>query len=166
MSDPFANNDPFAPQQQNTPAAAPWSEPAQPTSAPAGGSTVVVNTSKNLSLTMKQHAGHDAPWLVLYADTPAEAKALLAEVLNVELPNALAVTASRFAATASGQAPAQSQGRPPQPQQSTPPGEEVKYCDHGERVFKTGNGQYGVYKAWFCRLSKNDPNQCNPIFGK
>jgi hypothetical protein len=171
---PFA--DPFS---QPTAQTDPWAEPSSPPAGPSGADVpvvtnapVMVEPAGKISLTMKQHGGFDAPWIVVYANTPREAKALLADLLKEELPNALSVTAQRFATTApDGQAPAQSQSRPPQQQrpqqnQGTPPGEEVKYCDHGERIFRTGSGQYGPYKAWFCPLDRNDPNQCKAIFGK
>lgn len=35
-------------------------------------------------------------------------------------------------------------------------------CQHGERVFREGDGAKGHWRAWFCPTPKNTPGQCSP----
>lgn len=170
MSDPFANNDPFA--ANDSAPADPWSEPRQ--EAPAGpGNTVTLQSAGKISVTLKQHAGFDSPWIVLYSDTPEEAKAMLAELLKTELPNAVAVTAQRFSATRGGDGASQAAPRPSRPQQqqpaqqaqSLPPGVEQRSCAHGPMVFKSGMNKWNKpYNAFFCPTPQGTPDQCKAIF--
>lgn len=37
-------------------------------------------------------------------------------------------------------------------------------CLHGEKVFKSGVGQKGPWRAWFCPSPKGTPDQCKADF--
>ena len=40
----------------------------------------------------------------------------------------------------------------------------VPQCQHGPRTGRSGVGQKGPWKAWFCPTPKGTPNQCEAIF--
>lgn len=37
-------------------------------------------------------------------------------------------------------------------------------CSHGVMVKRTGVGQKGEWRAWFCPTPKDTPGQCKPVF--
>lgn len=37
-------------------------------------------------------------------------------------------------------------------------------CVHGEKVYRTGTGAKGPWRAWFCSAPKGDPTQCKAVF--
>ena len=37
-------------------------------------------------------------------------------------------------------------------------------CAHGPRLRKTGTNARGPWVGWFCQLTREDPNNCGPIF--
>lgn len=37
-------------------------------------------------------------------------------------------------------------------------------CNHGEKVYRTGTGSKGPWRAWFCSAAKGDPTQCKAVF--
>lgn len=51
------------------------------------------------------------------------------------------------------QAPAPTPQQPPAPS-----------CQHGPRVFRSGNARTGAWSAWFCPTPKGTPGQCDPIW--
>lgn len=63
-----------------------------------------------------------------------------------------------------GPPPAWTQPTPPAP--ATPQGVQQQganpQCIHGVKVYKTGQGQKGPWKAWMCPAPKGDPTQCSP----
>lgn len=46
------------------------------------------------------------------------------------------------------------------------PGIPIPACSHGGRQFRTGQGKYGEWQAWFCPTPKGTPDQCDAIFLK
>jgi hypothetical protein len=148
--------DPWAEEQPEEEQAA--SAPEAPENTPS----VSAGDSTRISTTFKQHPGFDAPWIVFEAGTVEGVKNLLRDALKGDFTKAVAHTAAEFIKTAPGDAGQKPSGRQQRP--NTPPGVEVKKCNHGERVYRTGNGNYGPYKAWYCPLEKNDPDKCKAIY--
>src|SRR5436305_1839451 len=103
-------NDPFAPAANDAPAD-PWATttdtPAPPTTQEA---PVSVQPENEVSVTFKQHGGFDSPWIVVRGATPALVKEQLRELYGVELIEAVAQTAVKFAATKPAGASAAQQG--------------------------------------------------------
>lgn len=52
-------------------------------------------------------------------------------------------------------------GGPPQP-----PGNASQMCPHGARQYREDKANPPQWKAWFCRLEKNDPERCRPVYVK
>lgn len=48
--------------------------------------------------------------------------------------------------------------------QQGPPPPDTKRCQHGEMVYRTGNGAKGPWKAYFCPTPKGSPGQCKAEF--
>lgn len=185
MTDPFAG-DPWA---TDTPVDDPWGEKAMAedeTAVPDEAQTTQTKTPKaevkkerpvsnettqaRLTATIKFGAGFDAPWLVVYGDTPQEVEQLLGDSKGLM---ELIAKAAKYAKTLdSGTAPAAPRGGGngggfnggQRHQPTTPPGLETKTCAHGEMTYRTGNGAKGPWQAFFCPLDRNDPNACKPIW--
>src|SRR5215469_16023838 len=58
-----------------------------------------------VTITLKQSGGHDAPWVVIKAETPAEALLALNEFVTVEGFETVKLAAQRFKATVSYSSP-------------------------------------------------------------
>lgn len=41
-----------------------------------------------------------------------------------------------------------------------------KTCAHGTMVKRSGESQYGLWKAWMCPTPKGTPDQCKPVYAK
>lgn len=65
-------------------------------------------------------------------------------------------------------APASAGWGTPPPQQFAPSFQQATTpsCQHGPRVPRSGMGQKGPWKSWFCPAPKGDPTQCDGIFVK
>lgn len=50
--------------------------------------------------------------------------------------------------------------------QSAGAGTSSRNCMHGEMTKRTGDGQWGPYKAYYCPTPKGTPDQCKPIYVK
>lgn len=117
-----------------------------------------------VSVTLKGGSGFDAPWIVLYGDTPAE----VASQMDEELA-ALATKTAKVAKFFQAQVGPSQAGRP-QPGKpeaaSQAPGGETKSCSHGEMVFRSGvnASTKKTWKAYFCPTPKDTPGQCKPEF--
>lgn len=58
---------------------------------------------------------------------------------------------------------------PPVGATATPPagmGTAVRNCVHGNMTKRTGDGQWGPYKAFYCPTPKGAPDQCKPVYVK
>lgn len=124
-----------------------------------------------ITVTIKQTGAHDSPWIVVRGVNPEQVMNQLRGLYSTGLLEAVAKTAQDFAKTA----PAGSGRQAPHRQSSAPPGAEAKTCghkengqwvSHGQMIFRTGNGNRGPWKGYFCPLPKDHPNQCRPIFVK
>lgn len=172
------SDDPFAPE---APATDPWAESTSSTTVQEA--PVSVPSESEISVTLKQHSGHNAPWIVVRAATAEEVKNQLRDVVNADLLRAVTITAAKFSGltpstpNASSAPTQQFQGQPSQPQQQyqqqpkaqaasqLPPGIEQKYCQHGPMVYKTGVNKWDKpYQAFFCPTDKDDPSKCRGIF--
>lgn len=55
---------------------------------------------------------------------------------------------------------------PPPAVQPVSAGVGEKTCAHGVMVKRTGESQYGLWKAWMCPTPKGTPDQCKPVYAK
>lgn len=156
MPDPFADE---ADEAQNAPAATntnagPWEEKPV-TNAP----TVVPSADGKLVVTLKGGTGFDAPWIVIHAADAADALTQLEDKELGKLIERTKVVAGFFAGGNCGSAPAaprqsggggQAQRGRPATAGSSPDGEK-RFCEHGERVFKSGVSKAGkTWQAYDC----------------
>lgn len=120
--------------------------------------------------TVKYGSGFDAPWTVIHSDSVEEALNTLKSPAAKELFELTAKAAKFAKGLDAGTAPAAQRGNGngggQRQQQSTPPGVESKTCAHGEMVFRTGNGNKGPWKAFFCPQPKDAADQCKPVWVK
>lgn len=178
--------DPFADEAQQAPATpepSPWGdEPSAPSTnnEPTKERIIVQNNSEGkVVVTLKGGNGYDQSWIVIHAEDAAEAAAQLEDVDSIKRLIVATRNAERyFHSTGQQQGGAQSngggqqsrggdsggQGRTkgrPQGAAQAPDGE-VRYCDHGEMVFKSGTGKNGKpWKAFMCPAPRGS-NQCDP----
>jgi hypothetical protein len=126
-----------------------------------------------------------APWLNFQAQDKAE---LVAQILDAfptvgnmddSLSNLVAQAYLEYGAVLTAaiglQAPAapqtasiQSPGPAPQWAGPVAPaanvGPPAPQCQHGEKVYRTGTGSKGPWRAWFCPSPKGTPDQCKAVF--
>ena len=131
-----------------------------------------------LKVTLKAGTGYDAPWITVEADSPDELNRRLDALgQSGALGQAAAVgvefAAAFNAAAGLGAKPVQTEGTQQKAawgggqQQNTQPqqqdgGGPAPQCQHGARVFKSGNGKKGPWSAWMCPARQGDPSRCEP----
>lgn len=64
------------------------------------------------------------------------------------------------------QPPAFAPVAPPVQQVAQPAGQSTRSCAHGVMTKRTGEGQWGPYKAYYCPTPKGTPDQCKPVYVK
>jgi hypothetical protein len=137
------------------------------------------------TLTFKQSGGYDAPWIVVRAGDAEEAKARVTAMIDTGLAGLVTSAANQFAGTKqsapaapkpSYQQPAQQAPAQQYQPQSAPPAQgDGRTCGHHDGQQFIGHGQMNYreftskkngnfYKAYFCPLDKNDPNQCRAVY--
>lgn len=119
-----------------------------------------------ISVTLKQHGGFDAPWIVVRATSAEKAKEQLQAIVNGDLTKATAWAANQFAATKPNNTPQATPAAQPAPQrQGGGGGGDGRTCVHGPMVYRTGTNKFGKpYEAYFCPTPKNTPDQCKAQF--
>lgn len=126
-----------------------------------------------ISVTLKASQGYDAPWVVVYGDSPQQVSERLDGVAQAGLLAKAAESAVELqgiyaAAKGLGAKPQAVEGTQQQttwtapqsaaPSQSGPP---VPQCQHGPRVWKTGTSKAGkAYAGWMCPAPRN--SACPP----
>jgi hypothetical protein len=125
-------------------------------------------TGDRLSVTIKQHKGYEAGWIVLKGDTPAD---VLRTMQDPDFKTLMDWTKKASQTFQEGSNPAggggntsggasgsqnRSQGRPSQA--SEHPKGRKEFCEHGEMEFKSGLGKNG--KMWGAFDCKVDAKGC------
>lgn len=125
-------------------------------------------TGDRLSVTIKQHKGYEAGWIVLKGDTPADVLRTMQDPDFEKLMTWTKRASERFQEgsnpaggggnTSGGASGSQnrSQGRPSQA--SEHPKGRKEFCEHGEMEFKSGLGKNG--KMWGAFDCKVDAKGC------
>ena len=174
--------DPFAPGQDNEPVgdeaqtemAPPWEVDDNETDVKdtvtekAENKVVEFGGGDRLSVTIKEHKGFDASWIVLKGDTPAD---ILRTMQDPDFNTLMKWTKTASQRFQEGSAPSagggntsqgdsgsqnRTQGRPAQA--SAHPSGRQEFCQHGEMEFKTGMGKNG--KMWGAFDCKADAKGC------
>lgn len=151
--------DPFAAPQNDTQEDDTVTDAPNPTVRPTSDGKVVV--------TLKSGAGYDAPWIVIHADSVADA----ASQIGKELYRLMELTqqaAEKFQSLAPAKAkPATAAARPAAPAAAAKPayqqapGGDSRTCAHGEMVFKSGVSKTGkAWSAFMCPAPQGTPDQC------
>lgn len=119
---------------------------------------------KTYTVSFKSHAGYDASLIVVRGETVEEldenVKALHDSFLETVAETEGLIRAVRLANEPDPAPPAQPQSSG----DGNTAAAQAKFCDHGKRTRRTGNGARGAWVGYFCPLRKGDPNQCKPIF--
>lgn len=172
--------DPFAPDQDDVPGGdaavdgpPPWNvEDSETevniTETKTEAKKVEEYTGDRLSVTIKQHKGYEAGWIVLKGDTPAD---VLRTMQDPDFKTLMDWTKKASETFQEGSNPApqggntgggssgsqnRSQGRPSQA--SEHPKGRKEFCEHGEMEFKTGMGKNN--KMWGAFDCKVDAKGC------
>lgn len=174
--DPFGDDQPNADEAQ-TELPPPWEVEGDETDVkntdetPKENKTVVeFGGGDRLSVTLKQHKGYEAAWIVLKGDTPADILGTMQDENFQKLMDWTKKASEKFqegSAPASGggntnqgsSAPQnRSQGRPAAATEG-PWG--VQTCEHGTMVYKSGMGDDGaVWHGYFCPVPKGQFPRC------
>ena len=166
-------DDPFAPQgEKSDPFKSQEKTETPKESKPV---TEVNQTEGKITATLKQHGGFDAAWIVVHGANASEVKETLRDIMNEDLLNAVAITASAFADTKAGnQAPpappqrssnyqnnnrpqgggnqSRGRGRAKQAPDGALP---ATVCNHNPAPVE---GPYGWF--WGCGLDREAPGRC------
>lgn len=158
--------DPFAPDADEAQTEVTAAVPAQETLVQASSRPVAAPSNEGkVVVTLKGGTGYDAPWIVIHANDASDAVAQMDGKL-AELATHTAKVAKFFQGqvgpAASGGAQRQQPGKPAGATQA--PGGQSKSCTHGEMTFRSGMGQKGPWKGFFCPTPKDTPGQCKPEF--
>ena len=127
------------------------------------------NPTDTYTVSFKSDEGYGAALLVVRGDNVAELEENL-QAVQESLLETIVETKGLFH-TASGVA------APSKPAQSSDTSNAVagssdaqvlgqdKFCDHGKRVYKTGNNSRGKWEGWMCPQPKNAADKCEPVWG-
>lgn len=182
--------DPFAPEQDNEPAGdeaqtetapPPWNVQDNETNVngtdtKVEGKTVVeFPGGDRLSVTIKQHKGFEAGWIVLKGDTPAD---VLRTMQDPDFKTLMDWTKKASETFQEGSAPASGGGNTSQGASGSQNGSQARtqgkpasatdgplgpqYCNHGQKKFwsKFDDQKKQMVQIYFCPADKNDPNKC------
>lgn len=139
--------------------------------------------NNGVTVTLKAGQGFEAPWIVIHAESVADAKDQIDQGVFAELAERTVAAAEFFRAAhnvkkglaaneaASAPAPQPQQNGPSWSQQGSqqqaPPAQqgEGKTCIHGPMTYREGVGKQSgkPYKAYFCAAPKGSA-QCSPEF--
>lgn len=151
-------------------APAPAAEPAKAKPAPKPKVATAATSEGGVTVTFKGGIGFQAPWIVIHADSVQDAHdqvsgenaALLAALMErtqtagkhfVSLAPEFVPAATAVATNVVNNAP------PPGATQA--PGGETRTCPHGQMVYRTGEKNGRVWKAYMCPSPKGTPGQCD-----
>ena len=143
------------------------------------------DTQTGVTVTLKAGPGFESPWIVIHAESVADAKAQINQGEFAELAERTVAAAEFFRAAhnVKGGLAAnepQQQAAPPvqqqswsqqgsgQTQQQAPAQSgEGKRCAHGDMVFRESKpGAAKAWRAYFCPTPKGTQNQCEPVWLK
>lgn len=139
-------------------------------------------TRDDFVVSFKPHPGYDAPLLAIRGGTAAEiadkvasvdATGLFAIIGNADtsFKAAFGLGAGLGAVPVEHPSTVQANGytppatpayTPPAAPAGTPPGMVAPTCPHGTKVFKTGQGKKGEWRAFMCPAAKGTVGQCPP----
>lgn len=131
------------------------------------------STVDTYTVSFKSGQGYDASLLVVRGDNVAELDENIVAVQE-ELLNRIVETEDLFHAVKNAsvltqpqqvQQPAQVATVTQFPQQPQAPVQQVKTCNHGVRVYKSGKNTRGEWEAWYCPQPRNAPDRCEPVYG-
>ncbi|MDG4825981.1 hypothetical protein O7635_29380 [Asanoa sp. WMMD1127] len=139
----------------------------------------MTDTRDDFVVSFKPHPGYDAPLFVIKGSTAAEiadkiasveATGLFATVGNADktfkgfflVGSELGGQPVEHPSTVQANGYTPPATPPPAAPAGTPPGMTAPTCPHGTKVFKTGQGKRGEWKAWMCPARQGDPSQCKP----
>lgn len=140
-------------------------------------------TEKNISVTVKTKNGS---LVTIRGDEPEEFNKRVNEAINAQLhefvlgfeevikPDAVTVVQNAFPeatvvdAWVTEAQPVQGFAPIPPPTSAAPAPASAgdRTCPHGVMTKRTGEGQYGPWKAWMCPTPKGTPDQCKAIYAK
>ena len=127
-----------------------------------------------LSVTLKQHKGYEAAWIVLKGDTPAD---ILTTMQNPDFKTLMDWTKTVSERFQEGSTPAPPSGNASQGNSGAQNGSQgrsygkpaaategpwgVQTCDHGTMSFRSGVGDDGaVWQGYFCPVPKGQFPRC------
>lgn len=122
---------------------------------------VVATSEGKVVVTLKGGAGYDAPWIVIHADTIADANSQLNDAELASLINQTKKVATFFGGKPA--VPAQTQQTAPA--QSTTTTGNAPVCNHGTMIQRSGTKNGRAWTGYFCPTPKGTPDQCKPNFG-
>ncbi len=166
--------DPFAaatPEPEPAPPAPATPAPETPKPAPDHRPRLVGNgpdEAGEVVVTFKGGQGYDAPWVVVHAPDAASALAKLDQSM-ADLMSRVGQISLFFQTKVgefTGGAKPRGDGAKPQDVAKNAPSGEVKYCDHGTRVYNSGCKDGKPWGGWFCSLPKNASGKCSPIWDR
>lgn len=113
----------------------------------------VASTANKVRVTLKAGSGYDAPWITVNGANVADTIDQFSDIDAVKQLVATTVSAAKFFHTSFGGTSTRSSGsgqkrqQPGKPATATQhPNGKRTFCEHGERVFKSGIGKNG--KTW------------------
>lgn len=143
--------------------------------APKENKTVIeFGGGDRLSVTLKQHKGYEASWIVLKGDTPADILTTMQDENFNKLMDWTKKASEKFQ---EGSAPASGGGNTSQASSGAQNGSQgraqgrpaaatdgpwgVQTCEHGTMTYKTGVGDDGnVWQGYFCPVPKGQFPRC------
>jgi hypothetical protein len=122
------------------------------------------------TVSFKTGPGYDAALVVVRGDTPQELEDNMISLHASVLESVVETQGLLFAAAGvAAPAPQAAQGAPAWAgQQQAPPPQQQggtgRFCEHGQRSMKTGNGKRGPWTGYFCALPKGTPGACDVVW--
>lgn len=122
------------------------------------------STTDTYTVSAKTGEHYGAALVVVRGDTPEELAENLNAITGTVVDAIVAFEAGLVAARGlNGPPPAKAQQQTQQ--QQAAPVHEVKYCNHGERTYKSGTNSRGKWEGWMCPQPKNAADKCEAIWG-
>lgn len=124
------------------------------------------NATDTYTVSFKSDEGYGAALLVVRGDNVAELEGNLVAVQESLLQTIVETKGLFHGATGvSTPAPAPASTPAPAPQQEAQVVGQDRFCNHGKRVYKTGNNSRGKWEGWMCPQPKNAADKCDPVWG-
>lgn len=153
--------DPFAAMPTESPVAENGVYSEETTAVTAPTVAVVPTSDGKVVVTLKGGSSYDAPWIVIHADSVADAISQMDEQL-FDLMQRAQVAAAKFAAESVKPAPAQAaRSQTGAPAGATEaPGGVTRTCSHGEMIYRTGVKNGKTWQAHFCNTPQGATDKC------